>query len=588
MSISKLVVIVLLLISFIANSQYKTENNNLHLNYTDIPQEKVFIHFNTALLFSGEYLYYNIYCINSKTNTLSKLSKIAYVELIGEDLKPVFKHKLKLNNGVGFGDFFLPVSIPSGNYKLIGYTQWMNNKLDNNFFQNDISIINPYQSNQKSILADVNMSENIKEIGSANNSKDKQHNKDTYIKLKLNKEKFFKREHVQLTLKNVRGKIGFGNYSISVKKLYDINVADRYTTKTFNSLYKSEKHKNNHEIILPELRGELIFGKITAIDSSALISNKKVAMSIPGENYDLKIATANDKGVFYFNLDKENNEENALLQVLGNKERYTIEIYNPKPPDYANLTFHTFCLKPEMKSTILERSVYNQISNGFFSIKPDTLKVSEGKSRFYGDKAKVFDLDDYTRFPTIRETLVEIVDNVWIKKIDKEKYVFQVRSYNPSPEDLVFLPLVIIDGVMIQDHSTIVDYNANKIKRIKLIRDLYFLNSQMFQGIIDIETIDGDYFESVREKGVYSTQLSKPLAVKKYYQEKYDTTTKETTLHIPDYRQQLLWKPNVRVDKDEMVIDFFTSDNTGTFEISLEGFTDMGDAVSIHQTLEVE
>ena len=51
--------------------------------YQEIPQEKIFVHYNTNLLFSGEYLYYRVYCFTANSNKLSEISKIAYVELIG-------------------------------------------------------------------------------------------------------------------------------------------------------------------------------------------------------------------------------------------------------------------------------------------------------------------------------------------------------------------------------------------------------------------------------------------------------------------------------------------------------------------------
>ena len=61
--------------------------------------------------FSGENLYYKIYCLNANTNNLSTISKIGYVTLIKNDNTVVFKHKIKLDNGIGQGDFFINKSI---------------------------------------------------------------------------------------------------------------------------------------------------------------------------------------------------------------------------------------------------------------------------------------------------------------------------------------------------------------------------------------------------------------------------------------------------------------------------------------------
>ena len=112
--------------------------------YMSIPQEKVFLHHNTSLLLTGEYLYYKLYCFNANTNKLSEISKMGYVELISENGTSIFKHKIKLINGLGQGDYFVPTSIPSGNYKLLAYTQWMRNGEKHNFFSSDISIVNPF------------------------------------------------------------------------------------------------------------------------------------------------------------------------------------------------------------------------------------------------------------------------------------------------------------------------------------------------------------------------------------------------------------------------------------------------------------
>ena len=72
--------------------------------------------------------------------------------MVGENGLVIFKHKLRLEDGYGHGDFFIPVSVSSGNYKLIGCTRWMLNWGEEVFFQEDISILNPYTNAQKPFL----------------------------------------------------------------------------------------------------------------------------------------------------------------------------------------------------------------------------------------------------------------------------------------------------------------------------------------------------------------------------------------------------------------------------------------------------
>ena len=119
-------IIALLIFTLSIQTIYSQRDNNSYIDaYNFTPKENIFVHYNTSLLFAGEYLYYKVYCLNATHNQLSKLSKVAYVELISEDKQKVFRHKISLKNGLGQGDFFISTSIPSGNYKIIAYTQWM-------------------------------------------------------------------------------------------------------------------------------------------------------------------------------------------------------------------------------------------------------------------------------------------------------------------------------------------------------------------------------------------------------------------------------------------------------------------------------
>src|SRR5262245_60088760 len=79
-------------------------------------REKIAVHVNTDFLVTGETLYYSIYCLEEGSNRFSTLSKLVYVELIGENESPLLQAKIALQDGRGAGDFFLPSTLPSGNY----------------------------------------------------------------------------------------------------------------------------------------------------------------------------------------------------------------------------------------------------------------------------------------------------------------------------------------------------------------------------------------------------------------------------------------------------------------------------------------
>jgi hypothetical protein len=57
---------------------------------------------------------------------------------------------------------------------------------------------------------------------------------------------------------------------------------------------------------------------------------------------------------------------------------------------------------------------------------------------------------------------------------------------------------------------------------------------------------------------------------------------------IPDFRSQLLWLPNLVLDTKYKEITFYTSDNVGDYEVSLEGFTNEGIPVSLKEVFSVK
>ncbi|UII75801.1 hypothetical protein LV716_16285 [Flagellimonas sp. HMM57] len=560
---------------------------NIDNNYLldDTGRERVFIHYNTSFALVGEYLYYKFYCLETKTNRFSNISKIGYIELIAENGERVFKQKVRLDKGLGQGDFFLPVSTISGNYKLVAYTQWMRNWGQDTFFKADIVIINPYNNNQKRVMnreSDIEAKQNRPYDVDLKIS-------EKQLKLFDGKKNFSKREAVSMTLNNDFQKIPKGNYSLSVHKTEHFFPDLKNSTQS-HIFEGSRSNDLIDELILPELRGELISGKVISTSPEQPVHNLKVSLSIPGEDYQLKIARTDEDGRFYFNVSKEYQSEKALLQILDVEGfEYKIEMVDmPNAIDYKKLKFQSFELMSDMNSKILEYSIQNQIENAYFKVKPDTIITSSLSEKFYGKHGETFVLDDYTRFATVRETALEILKNVWINKGKDNKYEFGLRSENGEFALSEYPSLLLVDGLVLQNQNQFIsNFNATKIKSITIVRNQYRKGAQIFDGVIDVQTFDSNYPEISNNKNLMIVNLHKPAVVKSYFRQVYSQDSSVKLLRIPDQRRQLLWMPNLRIEEEENEITFYTSDVQGDFEISLEGFTEEGKPVSLKEVITV-
>ena len=564
---------------------YGQGSDNNEVNSSQIPQENIFIHYNTTLLLSGEYLYYKVYCRNAVTNSESLISKIAYVTLVGEDGASVFQHKIVLEAGSGQGEFFVPVSVRSGNYKLIGYTQWMKNKGIEHFFQGDISIINPYLSDQTAILKGENDSLQTELKNKRQGSLLSDGETGT---LSLKDSVLHTRNKVVLTLKGRSKSRIKGDYSLSVRKVDPFAVSPTISSKTYNSHILNRPESTDKSFHLPEMRGEIISG-IVKFNDKSLPTEAKVVISVPGENAVTKVASIDASGNFLINIDKPYDSNQAIFQVLNRKKDVlNITLENNDPLNYSNLSFYKFGLDPELKDELLKKSIHNQIENAFFAVKPDTLAPTERLRPAYLEKMQFYNLDEYTRFSTLQETLIEIVNNVFPRRIGKDNYSIQVRNYiedtyiPPNAE-----PLVLVDGILIQDHNYLLKYDARKIQRIGVLQDKYILGRQIFQGVVVIETIDGDFKLPATDHYAVPLELAKPLEKKRYFSPTYGDSISSKD-RIPDYRHQLLWKPEERITEKNTSFIFYTSDVEGTFEIRLEGFSVSGEPISLYKNFRVK
>lgn len=529
--------------------------------------EALYLHTNNSTLLVGESLFYKLYCLNLDKNIYSSISKIAYVEIFDSKGISIIKQKLLLQGGVAQGDIFIPTNINSGAYKLIAYTNWMINFSKSNSFITDITIINPFQS--KIVVPNFNVSPKI------NSSKE--------VQLNLSKKDFSTRENVKFNiisnLKNSKG-----NYSLSIRKTNDSIENPLINSIEFLSNLKNSKSLNKTINALPEVRGEMIAGKITSIDPTSSIENKTISLSIPGKSFEFKLTNTNKKGEFIFLLNELPNNTNAILQVVDDSRKaYKIEITN-NTIDTSKFQFQpTQDISNNLKKIIEKRSIANQIENAYFSLKKDTIKDQPAAKAFYSPLEKTISLDDYTRFSTLKETIIEIIPNTFFKEKDGI-YTINLRDKLSNGVDSGYT-LVLIDGLLIQDVKELFEYNTKNIDKIDYITEKYAYGPKIYNGLINFITKEFNY--ELKESGdfILKTEIQRPLEKKYYYKQDYSDPTKYEK--IPDYRYQLLWEPNLTIE-DKKTISFYTSDITGVFEISIEGFTNEGKPISIKEYFEVK
>ncbi len=544
-----------------------------------IPTEKVVVHTNKSVYLAGETLYYKFYSLTTN-NKPSDVSNVGYVQLIGANNYLLFEHKLNLEKGLASSDFFMPSSINTGHYKLLGYTKWMENNVSSPFFVKDIYVINPFTVNGMLFQENQNNTKNTVHIIRNENVTNNLDNQADKISLDIEKQSYATRSKVVVNLKSNLANVYKGNYSLSIKKINSLKLNQDEQV--------NESVKEINGFYLPEIRSEIISGKVLNKKDGTSAAGKIVTLVLPGKDYIFKNVKTNDIGAFYFNLYENYKDAEALIQVQDvDRDQYDVVLDSKLFLYSKGLKFNEVKLDASIKSWLLKQSIYRQIENAYADSKKDSIVYRLPEEVFYDKPSLTYVLDDYKRFSTVRETFVEVIQNAAIRGA-KGGYRFSVNTFvefkNSTFKD--YDPLVLVDGYLIQNNADIVDFDCDKIESVSLVRDIYFSGPVIYKGIIDFKTKNGDFKPLNINEGAVKFNLQAPQVSKLYYHPYYSAEN-ESLKRIPDYRAQLLWVPNLELKKENNTIEFYTSDVIGDFEIVLEGYSVNGDYIKSKRVFKV-
>jgi len=119
-------------------------------------QEKVFLHFDKPYYTKGDDIWYKAYLTAGAFHQPSPLSKTLYVELLNADSGVVEQQVLRVEDGLANGDFSLPDSLPSGQYQVRAYTNWMRNFAPEFVFTQNFTFRDPEESGLEQGSIDLN------------------------------------------------------------------------------------------------------------------------------------------------------------------------------------------------------------------------------------------------------------------------------------------------------------------------------------------------------------------------------------------------------------------------------------------------
>jgi len=520
--------------------------------------ERAYVHTDKDCYLAGEDVWLKFYVVNGNFQP-SLLSKVGYVE-ISDTKKPQMQLKVGLEKGHGAGKIKIPADLPSGIYQLSGYTRYMRNEGEKVFFKKQIAVVNAGQRFPDSRRFEpVEKHEQVQPV-----EQEQSGEKGTSIKIKTDQNRYGNRNKVLLSLDNIPENTT--NLVVSVSR----NDSIALLPETNKSSWKKQV-TNISEFSgqwLPEYEGHIITGRLVPQPKEELQANlafvgndvRYMNGQINPQNGTISFYTA---GIF-----GKQHVVTSTISPSYDKLPYRVDLLTPFEESLPG-NLPVLQIYPDEKP-LLERYIGVQIQGKMNNDSLNNLTPLSGYTSF--QPALSYDLDEYTRFNTISETILEFVKKIYVTKVKGKR---TIGAYSK----LGMRTLVLLDGIPVYDHEDILQYNPMHVKMIHIYDGCYTFGGENFEYIVSFITGEGNlpFFKLGNESQLLDydcPQLPLRVVTPDYSNARIKNSGK------PDFRHTLYWNPFVESTNGQPVnLSFYTSDLCGEFKVTVEGITSDGEMI---------
>ena len=492
---------------------------------------------------AGEDVFCSVFCFDGGSGSLSDFSSVAYVELISPEGSAV-RVKMALQDGRGAGRLRLPSTLPTGNYRLIAYTALNRNEEDMDYFRGSrvISVYNTLSaSRQESVVLDAApaaVEGKGRPYGTAVEGEGRPYGAAAPAGLVM------EQRGDSLFLRNSGTECLDFCLSLSISDalpdpegpgladFLEARSGDRTTQRT------------DAKLSIPEYEGEIV-----SIRVPAMYSGVTAVLSGPGLRNDIYSSTVDSTGLVSFYTGNIYGDRDLVFELNSRdvNDDFSLEVLSPfASPELDRDGVPELHLNGSVAEDLKRRSVAMQISRHFgideymdsLQLRPDLL--------FKGGAMTVYEMDDYTRFPTMRETIVEYVREVHIRRQDGEPVLKLVpgKSFESYSSMLGGNALVLVDGVPVSEHGRVLDLNPALLRRICIYPYDVSTGSCIYSGVVNFISFRGD---------MAGLQFPGRVRILDFHGVTFPVTVgaaEEDSLS-PDYRYTRIWQPLLHLEAGE-------------------------------------
>ncbi len=535
------------------------------------PMEKLRIVPDRFLYLDGDTISIHLFSSRWDNERPYSLSVIAYMELLDRNERPVSISAITMNGTTGSGCLKIPEGAVSDYYYIRAYTKWMRNAGPAVFAYATVCIINPARPLYLSSPEGMEMRTDtagyslIPALASENHS--------LLITAGLERDVFRCREEVRVTI----GTFLSGHKPVQACLSVSVYPAMEPDPCLAGISSMTGGPKTDFTVspgsiqYLPEHEGLLVSGTVRKQESGTALDHVLVTCSLLGSSKQFMVYTTGSDGKFRFVFRKEAQGREVVIGVAGQNEPLILEIDDPYENNFLDLTLPPLILDQSQVPYIEQLYLNKQVRAAFGTpqVIHQAVPIQE-EVPFYGESSEYVELDDYIKLPVMEEILREIIRSAVVYRKGGKLLigVLDLNTKNIIGSD----PLFLLDGVPLFDHQVILDTDPAAIQSIRVVDSKYIIGDFQADGIIDIRSRNG-FFEGFSRPSPSSFFVhpdpgypDDPLGPEA------DDGVASADGHLPDFRDQLFWCPDLKVGQEgPSMVQFRTSDVPGIYRIVIQG-----------------
>lgn len=525
--------------------------------------EKVYVSTDRSVYIAGDEIWCSLFCVDAAKGSLSPFSAVSYLELVSAD-GTVAWAKVGLMEGRGAGKFRIPTGTPTGNYKLIAYTS--QNQKGFEAGAKEVSVFNTTslsrvkdgvrflsEAEYKALPAPSQPSEGLLRI-SVTGVPRMGHPFSVYL------ENSGRRADV----------------SVSVSAVDELVQPAVSTLSDFLKLPCREKAVSAR---LPEYEGEIVYAAVEGLAQRQLdsLSDWAVAtLSSAGSPSDVYVGKVNDKGRLMFFTNNIYGDRELVCEVKGTSGYISLvdpflhpSVEAPSPLALSSVQYGPLVQRKAGMANSLQVDTLVQ----FLPRRHDVLLDSDRRIRYH--------LDDFTRFPSLEEVIVEIIPEL---RLGTTRGRRELKMITPDAVNARKILrdniLVLLDGVVIDDITLLEGMDAMLLQDVDLYPQSFVIGGLSFNGVVNFIT---------SKNYVKALQFPDNVRVVDFKGVSYPVAYPGTPVKGDDYRQLLYWHPALEIASGESRrLSLTAPAYSGKFRVIAEGLTEDGKALRQVYEFEVQ